>query len=864
MSLGCTPFLSEIPPICGKSLLLLIFAGILGTSGCTTTKPGNVVGTEETGSREEVNTSYSISVVNSPTSEEKRTYTVEVREVPIYQVPYAEKRQELKKRSPLFGSVLGVAGGTGFVVGYGAAPECFQKDRLECTSSGEKSRARTAKIAMAISAGAFIVGALSRRWAKQDTSYSPSGEYVLGDEKTRTDQGDPVPLTGEDVSIRLGGTTRRYQTDRQGRITIDPVEDFGLQSIEKPDPRVATAVLPDREYASSLSLNPRDWTVAYARTQVAQPMRSRPSKESRSLQMARRGEELRIVGGQPGWLEVRRSGATGWLPRNSAERFWAVPARLDPGRPPSVSASVDFREPSGNDRLDADETATVQLTVRNEGRGPAYRVRAYVEPETQANLSYPTTIKFGRLDAGQSETQTIRINAGRKVAAGEETLTFRFQEANGFAPSPLQLQFETRKFIPPELTVADVGIDDASGNGIIDPGELVEVTARIRNQSRGQAENVRARVNFEGENIFAGPDTRQSFDLGDLGPGEYQDIQFSLLTNQKAESVPVTVDLSEKYGEFGRDGIKLPLRFDTPTDQITQVQVEGQSASVDVQARSNLSVDIENDIPTTPMDRPNAVAVVVGIRNYSSEGVPDVEYARRDARFMRKYLTETLGFREENILPRDPDGRMTYAELRTLIQQKLPGYVKEGTSEVFVYYSGHGAPSTGEDRHAYLIPSDTDPNLVSEANAYRLNQFYEDLGELGAESTTVVLDACFTGQDRSGDMLLRQASPLTLSVENPLLAMENATGFFASGPEQVANWYPKKKHGMFTYFFLKGLRGNADLDNDRKVTIGEMRRYLTDEETGVPYRSRRVHQREQVPQVQTSDASDVLVRFDRR
>jgi hypothetical protein len=58
-------------------------------------------------------------------------------------------------------------------------------------------------------------------------------------------------------------------------------------------------------------------------------------------------------------------------------------------------------------------------------------------------------------------------------------------------------------------------------------------------------------------------------------------------------------------------------------------------------------------------------------------------------------------------------------------------------------------------------------------------------------------------------MIIRQASPLALSVENPLLGIENATGFLASGPEQVANWYPKKKHGMFTYFFLKGLKGEV-------------------------------------------------------
>jgi len=533
--------------------------------------------------------------------------------------------------------------------------------------------------------------------------------------------------------------------------------------------------------------------------------------------------------------------------------------QVNPNKLPSTTASVTFTEPSGNNRLDGPETASVQVTVKNKGNGPARQVRANVQPSSHPHLSYPTSVSFGTVKADTAATERIEIQADRTISSSSVDLTFQFEEANGFAPSPVKLQFETQEFIPPELTVADVGINDSNGNGIIDPGELVEVTARIKNESQGRAKGVSAKVSF-GKNVLATTETRQSFDLGDLGPGEHQDIQFSLLTNQQAESVPVTVDLTEKYGEFGKQDVKLPLAFDQPTDQITEVQVEGQETEVAVQSGEALSVDVETNIPTTPMDRPDAVAVVMGVRSYSSEGVPDVKYARRDARVMRQYLTQTLGFREENILPRNPDGRMTYAEMRTLIQQKLPSYVKEG-SEIFVFYSGHGAPTTGENRQGYLIPSDTDPNFVSDANAYALKDFYTDLSDVGATSVTVVLDACFTGQAGSGEMMIKKASPAVLSVENPFLAIENGTAFLASSTEQVANWYPEKKHGMFTYFFLKGLKGAANQNGDRQLTVAEMERYLTDADDGVPYYSRRVHQRTQTPQIVARDKERVLVRY---
>ncbi len=115
-------------------------------------------------------------------------------------------------------------------------------------------------------------------------------------------------------------------------------------------------------------------------------------------------------------------------------------------------------------------------------------------------------------------------------------------------------------------------------------------------------------------------DTRQSFDLGTLGPGEYQDATFKLVVNQQAESIPVTVDLLEKHGKFGKEGIELPLALDKPTDQITEVQVEDQETDVAMQTGERLSVDVESNIPTTPMDRPDAMAVVIGIQSYASEG----------------------------------------------------------------------------------------------------------------------------------------------------------------------------------------------------------------------------------------------------
>ena len=538
-------------------------------------------------------------------------------------------------------------------------------------------------------------------------------------------------------------------------------------------------------------------------------------------------------------------------------RTVATQKQIDPDRLPETSASVDFTEPSGNDRLDGGETATVRVTVRNDGQGPARRVQAQIRLTDRPHLSYPTSIPFGTVPADTSASESIQIQADRTVQSDTVNLTVRFDEANGFSPSPVRLQFQTQTFIPPELTVADVGIDDASGNGVIEPGEVVDVTARIRNQSRGAAEDVSAEVHF-GNNVFATPDTRQFFDLGDLGPGEHRDIRFTRVTNQQAEAVPVTLDLTEKYGKYGKTGVELPLIFDRPTDRITEVQVEGQETDVAVQTGEALSVDVETNIPSTPVDRPNAVAVVIGNKTYRNEDIPDVKYAARDAQTVKKYLTRTLGVGEENVIYVE---NATAAALTRIFgtaddpEGQLHNWVKPGESEVFVYYSGHGAPSP-ESGQAYLVPYDANPNYLSQ-NGYPARQLYGNLAKVPAKSVTLMLEGCFSGVSEGGAVLQR-ASPVELSVENPVMALDDGLAFTAGAADQIASWYPEKKHGLFTYFFLKGLRGPADWNGDRAITSAEMGQYLTEK---VPYRARRMYNREQTPEVVGQAKNRVLVRY---
>ena len=114
-------------------------------------------------------------------------------------------------------------------------------------------------------------------------------------------------------------------------------------------------------------------------------------------------------------------------------------------------------------------------------------------------------------------------------------------------------------------------------------------------------------------------------------------------------------------------------------------------------------------------------------------------------------------------------------------------------SDVFVYYSGHGAPDlenaslSGGQTGAYFVAHDTDPNYAAQTG-YSLDQFYKGLDALEAKSVTVVLDACFSGGSDAG-MLIQQASPIFISVENPAANLKSGVVLTSSSGEQISSWY---------------------------------------------------------------------------
>jgi len=254
--------------------------------------------------------------------------------------------------------------------------------------------------------------------------------------------------------------------------------------------------------------------------------------------------------------------------------------------------------------------------------------------------------------------------------------------------------------------------------------------------------------------------------------------------------------------------------------------------------------NIETNIPVAPQGNPDAIAVVVGNRDYKY--ARPVSFAASDAELMKKYLVSALGLKDGNVFlltnASKSDFELLFGNERNH-RGKLFNAVKAGRSDVVIYYSGHGAPGL-KDRRGYFVPVEADPQYL-ELSGYPLDVLYENLAKLPARTTTVVLDACFSGTN-----VYENISPLVLEVQEPVITAKNMVVLASAGGAQVSSWYHEKNHSMFTYFLLKALKDRAsDANGDNKLTYDEVFAYVSDKSEGVPYYARRINGVEQNPTI---------------
>lgn len=491
---------------------------------------------------------------------------------------------------------------------------------------------------------------------------------------------------------------------------------------------------------------------------------------------------------------------------------------LDQPPPRLEVASVNFDDGDGNGNrlLEAEERANVFIKLQNTGKGvaPGIRVQAQMSGAPARSVEASRSQwAVTELAPGGSVSLSMELSADELLPDGRLLLRIEAEDEMGFASAPVEYALRTVRLPDPDLVVARYRVNDGVGeyaqgddDRVVEPGEGIEMHLVVLNRGTGVARAVATRLRTEAPGILL---SRTVEDLGDIQAGDSRSVKtaFKVPTNyQGPSSVSFTLEIGEQRQRFSRNH-ELKLELGALQDEVVLTELSGFAAMA-----------VKSDVDDLPggriVPRPGSAALVIGISSYKN--FKEVFGARRDAETMALYLREVMGFENVRILT---DGDATRGLVASGVRKWLAGQVRPD-GDLLVYFAGHGAVSI--EGKQFLMLHDASPEDVT-GTGYDVETMLKELQALPAANRIFIADACYPpqGDDRPIVPVRRGSSG-------------NVALLRAAGPDQVSNPFKPKGHGLFTYYLLKGLSGDADEagDRDGHVTLGELFGYARDEVKG--------------------------------
>lgn len=283
-----------------------------------------------------------------------------------------------------------------------------------------------------------------------------------------------------------------------------------------------------------------------------------------------------------------------------------------------------------------------------------------------------------------------------------------------------------------------------------------------------------------------------------------------------------------------------PAQAALTREDIQRIMAEAMKAAQTSASPSSTPAGSDVDSPRYRLpERAEDFAIIAGVEKYSA--LPAASYAENDARAVYAHV-QALGVPARNIALLTGE-QATRSGLVKNLERWLPQNVGEN-STVYFFWSGHGAPDPATGA-AYLVPADGDPQYL-EDTAYPVKRVYEKLGALKAKRVLVALDSCFSGAG-GRSVLAKGTRPLVGKIDLGGPSARTAA-LSASGPAEISGAYDSQGHGLFTYYLLRGLNGEAAAPGGA-VTVKSLFDYLSPKVRDEAKRANR----EQSPRLQAAD-----------
>jgi len=219
---------------------------------------------------------------------------------------------------------------------------------------------------------------------------------------------------------------------------------------------------------------------------------------------------------------------------------------------------------------------------------------------------------------------------------------------------------------------------------------------------------------------------------------------------------------------------------------------------------------------------PNAVAVLIGLEKY--ENMPEAQWAESDAKIFYDYAKNVLGVSEDRIKVLVNENSK-YIDFWDNLEFWLNSKVSKNETDIYFYFAGHGLVSE-DGLNTYLMPYDARTNLLNRTAISR-KEVINFLDNLNPRSATLFLDTCYSGNAKGGAKTLVASRGLRVVKKDQIDNIpSNFTVFSAASSDETAISHPTQKNGLFSYWLMRGMDGDADLNKDEKITNAELHQYV--------------------------------------
>lgn len=408
--------------------------------------------------------------------------------------------------------------------------------------------------------------------------------------------------------------------------------------------------------------------------------------------------------------------------------------------------------------------------------------RVRIEP-VQKNCNYiiDPFIQDTAVDFATKVTLEVRQAFGGKTARSAETTT-----PPAVAAAAIPSMAAASSSLRFKATVLD-----ENGNLLFEGGERIRVRVDVVNSGDQELQNVTANLTGTPTLIAQFPATTLS--AGRLQPGQSRSIEFVATLPQAAQQQKADLQV----------GVFDPATGAPPS----------QALSLSIQPTGTKADDIDQ-IPAAAAEfkRPNTYLLSIGIGAYRDQQLSIRKYAASDAELITTYFQSLGGLPASNVRLLQ-DWKALRPDIDEALLDWLPGHMNKD-AVVIVYFAG--LATVGPTGDVYLVPYDG--NAVNPSRSYPLKDLEAALNRLRAKQTLFLFDGMVArlGGDGRTKTGLPQWNPSGSSTVHVIAT--NGMGKVVEDEDH--------RHGLFTYYLLRALRGESDLNRDGEVTLGEAIAYL--------------------------------------